>query len=218
MGIDRIECEAIGKRYMYEWVIRDFDFTFRTGECYAIKGPNGSGKSTLLKILSGHATPSAGTIRFMSSGKSLPVSDIYNQITYTAPYIDLIEELTVKELLKLHDGLRSLDNPAEVHHCIESLPFKNMMGKKIGELSSGMKQRIKLILAIHTRTSIILLDEPGTNLDEEGKQWFENLLRPKLTDHIVIIASNEESDLNLTGPSLLVTDYKTKRNNIQSNG
>ena len=211
MKIDTIDCANVGKRYMYEWVIRGFDYSFRTGQCYAIKGPNGSGKSTLLKMLSGHATPSHGSIKFISKGKECPVSDVFNYITYTAPYIELLDELTVNELIHLHHGLRPVDNLTEVIDLVTSLPFKSMLDKKIGELSSGMKQRIKLILAIKTNTSIILLDEPGTNLDDEGKRWFEELLRPKLDDHIVIIASNEESDLALSNHSLLVTDYKEKR-------
>jgi len=211
MKIDTIDCSNVGKRYMFEWVIRSFDYSFRSGQCYAIKGPNGSGKSTLLKMLSGHATPSQGSIIFGNNSKVIPISDVFNYVTYAAPYIELIDELTVNELIHLHHGLRPVDNLIEVVDLIASLPFKGMLDKKIGELSSGMKQRIKLILAIKTNTSIILLDEPGTNLDDVGKRWFEELLRPKIYDHIVIIASNDESDLSLANHSLLVTDYKEKR-------
>ena len=83
-----------------------------------------------------------------------------------------------------------------------------MVRKKVEELSSGMKQRLKLILSIMSQSSVILLDEPGSNLDDDGKQWFEELLKPRIKDHIVIIASNEESDLRLAQHLIKITDYK----------
>ncbi len=209
--VDFLSCSGIGKRYSFEWVFKDFDYSFKQGECYAIQGPNGSGKSTLLKILSGHSTPSKGTVEYSSGSAKITVGDIFSYIAFAAPYIELIDVLTVDELLVMHHGLRPFEDLEKVRATIKNLPFKNMGHKKVEELSSGMKQRLKLILAIMTRSSIILLDEPGSNMDEEGKQWFEDLLKPRIDDHIVIIASNEESDLRLAAHSIKITDYKKVR-------
>ncbi|HRN33856.1 MAG TPA: ABC transporter ATP-binding protein [Saprospiraceae bacterium] len=206
--VEVITCKEIGKRYSYEWVLRDFDFQFKKGECYAIRGPNGSGKSTLLKILSGYSTPSKGKICYSSGNTDIPTSDIYRHIAFSAPYIELIDILTVDELLDMHHGLRPFINLDTVRETIKNLPFKNMVRKKVEELSSGMKQRLKLILSIMSQSSVILLDEPGSNLDDDGKQWFEELLKPRIKDHIVIIASNEESDLRLAQHLIKITDYK----------
>jgi len=207
-SIDEITCQAVGKRYLFEWVIKDFNFTFLKGNCYGIKGPNGSGKSTLLKMLSGHSTPSKGLIDFKANNSTVHVSEVYKSVTFTAPYIEVIEEMTVRELLEFHHGLRPLESLSDAETVLIALPFKGLMDKRIGELSSGMKQRIKLLLTIMTRTSIILLDEPGSNLDEAGKIWFEELLRNHMKDKIVIIASNEADDLRLAAEILSMENYK----------
>jgi len=207
-GIDEIVCSGIGKRYLFEWVIKGFDYHFHRGQCYGITGPNGSGKSTLLKMLSGHASPTAGSISFKNNENVIPITEVFGHITYAAPYIELIEVMTVRELLYFHHGLRPLINLSETEEEIKGLPFRNMLDKKIEELSSGMKQRIKLILTLMTRTSVVLLDEPGTNLDEAGKRWFEDLLSAHMQDRIVIIASNEKDDLRLASRTLSTTDFK----------
>lgn len=207
-GIDEIVCSGIGKRYLFEWVIKGFDYRFHKGQCYGITGPNGSGKSTLLKLLSGHASPTAGRITFKNNENAIPITEVFGHVTYAAPYIELIEVMTVRELLHFHHGLRPLTDLSEAEEEINGLPFRNMPDKKIEELSSGMKQRIKLILTLMTQTSIVLLDEPGTNLDESGKRWFENLLSTHIKDRIVIIASNEEEDLHLASRTLSTIDFK----------
>lgn len=206
--IDKIVCANAGKRYVFEWVIRQFTYTFQSNNCYGIKGPNGSGKSTLLKMLSGYSTPSKGEIQFYSGDKIIGVGEVYEQMTFTAPYIELIDEMSVSELMTFHHGLRPFRSYEETLLVINELPFKGLMDKRIGELSSGMKQRIKLILTIMTKTSLILLDEPGSNLDDTGKKWFEDLLRKNMSDKIVIIASNESEDLNLATELISMEDYK----------
>jgi len=207
-AIDKIVCTNAGKRFVFEWVIRDFNFSFHRNKCYGIRGANGSGKSTLLKLLSGHSTPSKGTISFFKNETEINISGVYESITFCAPYIELIEEMTVSELLKFHHGLRPFSNHANMLEVLKDLPFKGLADKRIGELSSGMKQRIKLMLAILTDTSVILLDEPGSNLDQSGKKWFEDLLRIHMQDKIVIIASNEEDDLRLVESIISMEDYK----------
>ncbi|MBK9025283.1 MAG: ATP-binding cassette domain-containing protein [Saprospiraceae bacterium] len=92
--------------------------------------------------------------------------------------------------------------------ALKDLPFKGLVQKRIGELSSGMRQRIKLLLAIMTDTSVILLDEPGSNLDEQGKGWFEDLLKSQMSGKITIIASNEAEDLKLAQSQINIADYK----------
>ncbi len=206
--VDTIVCADVSKRYLYEWVLRKFSYSFKLNYCYGIKGPNGSGKSTLLKLLCGHATPSKGQITYYALHQVINVSEIFGHVTFAAPYIELIDEMTVTELLIFHHSLRPFVNFNSTRDEVAALPFKGLMDKRVGELSSGMKQRIKLLLAITTRTNIILLDEPGSNLDAEGKMWFENLLKQYRSGKIVIIASNDNEDLIMIDEFIDLLDYK----------
>lgn len=206
--LNSITCSGVSKRYLYEWVIRDFNHTFLTAHCYGIKGPNGSGKSTLLKLLSGQSTPSKGQITFQGLSKPIHITEVFEQVTFAAPYIELIDEMTVSELLKFHHSLRPFEDLNKTKIEAQSFPFKGLMDKRTGELSSGMKQRIKLLLAITTQSRLILLDEPGSNLDAEGKKWCEDLLNRYKKNKIVIIASNENEDLKMANSFISLEDYK----------
>jgi len=206
--IDEITFEGVGKRYMFEWVLKEFTYTFIKGNCYGITGPNGSGKSTLMKMLSGFSTPSKGQIEFKSAGSKISIGEVFNSVTFAAPYIELIEEMTVQELMDFHHVLRPFKDYDLTIKALKDLPFKGLVQKRIGELSSGMRQRIKLLLAIMTDTSVILLDEPGSNLDEQGKGWFEDLLKSQMSGRITIIASNEAEDLKLAQSQINIADYK----------
>lgn len=193
---------------MYERVLKDFNYNFEINKCYGLRGPNGSGKSTLIKILSGFSTPSKGSITFTIQGQQVNISDVFAQVTMAAPYIELIDEMTVHELLHFHHGLRPFLNYELALNEVKLLPFKGILSKRISELSSGMKQRIKLILALLTKSSIVLLDEPGSNLDASGKDWFEQLLLANKSNKIIIIASNEEEDLRQAVELVYLPDYK----------
>ncbi len=206
--IDLIACNNISKRYMYEKVLIDFIYTFEIDKCYGLRGPNGSGKSTLIKILSGFSTPSKGSILFSVKGHPVNISDVFAQVTIAAPYIELIDEMTVDELLHFHHGLRPFYSYDLAVNEVKQLPFKGILSKRISELSSGMKQRIKLILALLARASIVLLDEPGSNLDASGKDWFEQLLLRNKSNKIIIIASNEEDDRRKATEVVYLSDYK----------
>src|SRR5690606_8614642 len=98
----RIELENVAKRYRREWILRKVNLVVEAGSSMAIEGPNGSGKSTLLRMLSGHLTPSKGKISYALNGEAVPLDGVYRHLSYAAPYIDLIEELTLAEALRFH--------------------------------------------------------------------------------------------------------------------
>ena len=103
-----IQLQNIGKRYRLEWIFRGIHNGFQAGERWAILGPNGSGKSTLLKVLSGHLTPSKGEVSFEDHGVVIKEEAVYKKISYAAPYIELIEEFTLEEMLRFHSKLKPL--------------------------------------------------------------------------------------------------------------
>ncbi len=203
-----IQLQNIGKRYRLEWIFRGLDATFQAGERWAILGPNGSGKSTLLKVLSGHLTPSKGNISFENQGVAIKEEAVYKKISYAAPYIELIEEFTLEEALRFHAKLRPLlpgFTPASLYELL-SLPRSRQ--KEIRFFSSGMKQRLKLALAVCSDTPVLLLDEPATNLDVQGVDWYKNLISTYAAERLVIIASNDPHDAAFCGKHLNILDFK----------
>lgn len=203
-----IQLQNIGKRYRLEWIFRGLDASFHAGERWAILGPNGSGKSTLLKVLSGHLTPSKGSIVFENQGVAIKEEAVYKKISYAAPYIELIEEFTLEEALRFHAKLRPLlpgFTPASLYELL-SLPRSRQ--KEIRFFSSGMKQRLKLALAVCSDTPVLLLDEPATNLDVQGVEWYKNLISTYAAERLVIIASNDPHDAAFCGKHLNILDFK----------
>ncbi len=203
-----IQLQNLGKRYRLEWIFRGMNHTFHAGERWAILGPNGSGKSTLLKVLSGHLTPSKGDIFFENQGVKIKEESIYKKISYAAPYIELIEEFTLEEVLRFHGKLKPFlpgFTPASIY---ELLALPRSRQKEIRFFSSGMKQRLKLALAVCSDTPVLLLDEPATNLDVQGVEWYKNLISEYAAERLVVIASNDPHDAEFCGLHLNILDYK----------
>jgi ABC-type multidrug transport system ATPase subunit len=203
-----IIADNLGKRYLRDWIFRGFSYRFEQGNTYAILGANGSGKSTLLKVLSGHLTPAKGTLLFSNSGTLLSRESVFQDISYAAPYIELIEELTLEEAVGFHINLKPLSPGFDTDKIIEMLGFSKARHKEIRYFSSGMKQRLKLILALASNSSVVLLDEPSTNLDVQGIDWYKKLVQDLTGDKLVIIASNDPHDLELCKSQINIMDYK----------
>jgi ABC-type multidrug transport system ATPase subunit len=213
----QIMLEGVGKRFRYEWIFRNISKTFDSGNIYALLGSNGSGKSTLMKILSGHLSPSEGKISFYVKDKKQDEDDIYKHISYAAPYVELIEELTLTEMIQFHIKFKPLSNSLKTNDLIEILGFEKSKNKEIRYFSSGMKQRLKLALAICSDSPILLLDEPTTNLDAQGVAWYRQLISRFTVrqdsfgeggNRLTIVASNIEHDYDFCNEILNIEDFK----------
>lgn len=204
-----IQLTDAGKRFRFDWIFRRLTYCFSSGERYALLGPNGSGKSTLMKALSGHLSLSKGKIVFEGNGQVLDPDNVYRWVSYAAPYIELIEEFTLEEALHFHARLRLLRPDCTVGHLLELLELPKARTKPLRFFSSGMKQRVKLALAICTDAPVLLLDEPTTNLDLHAVRWFKNLVQTHVSpDRLLVIASNDPGDLELCRTQINILDYK----------
>ena len=204
-----IRLERASKRYRMEWVFRRLDYTFETGGRYAVLGPNGTGKSTLLKVLSGFLSLSRGTVVFLdTSDRPLPREKVYASVSLAAPYLELIEEFTLLEAVQFHQRFKPFQSGMGVQEVIDLLPFARQKHKQIRHFSSGMKQRLKLVLAFCSDTPILLLDEPTTNLDVQGQQWYLQLVDRFAANRLVVVASNLEEDVTFCRERLHILEYK----------
>lgn len=200
-----------GKRFRFDWIFRELTCTLRSGQRVALIGPNGSGKSTLMKVLAGHLSLSKGQIVFKNdAGTVVPPEEVYQWVSYAAPYIELIEEFTLEEAIQFHCRLKPLLPGLTPEKLYEILDLPKALQKEIRFFSSGMKQRVKLAFAICSNTPIVLLDEPSTNLDVRAVSWFHDLLQTYHHDRLILIATNDPTDLELCGDRLDVMGYKKK--------
>ena len=204
----KILLNNIGKRYGYKWVLRHIDLSLNQGEKYAIIGSNGSGKSTILKILSGFLTPSEGQVQYYESDKQLSVIDIYKSVAFAAPYIDLIESFTLREVLSFHYKFKKLPPSFHLKDIEALLNLKIDKDQRINSFSSGMQQRLKLVLAICSDTPILMLDEPTSNLDQQGISWYHNIVRDFAKNRLVVVASNVAEDYHFCNEVYDVQEWK----------
>ncbi|TDQ09587.1 ABC transporter ATP-binding protein [Pedobacter metabolipauper] len=202
-----ITLDNVGRRFNQEWIFRKVDQKFSPGEKYAILGPNGSGKSTLLSVILGNLSASEGKIEYRSA-EIIPVENIYQQLSFAAPYLDLIEEFTLQETIDFHFKFKSLQPGLDKSAVLALLGLTRSQDKALKYFSSGMKQRTKLALACCTDTPLLLLDEPTSNLDKQGVGWYHELIEKFTANRLVIVCSNQEIEYSFCNHLIHVTDYK----------
>jgi ABC-type multidrug transport system ATPase subunit len=204
----KVSLTDAGKRFNRDWIFRHFTYSFEAGKQYAITGPNGSGKSTLLQIISGGMLLNEGSLGYENNGTGIPVENIYTQVAICAPYLDVIEEMTLAEFLSFHSRFKPLLPSLSTELIINLLDLAKAANKQIRYYSSGMKQRVKLAQAIFSNTSILLLDEPCTNLDAKGIQLYNDLIKTYCQERLVIVSSNDEVEYSFCQEKINITDYK----------
>jgi ABC-type multidrug transport system ATPase subunit len=187
-----INLTNIGKRYQKEWIFRGINADFLQGDCIAILGANGSGKSTLLQVLSGYLTPSEGIISWKNDGIRIGVDHIFKYVSLATPYMTNYDEFTLKENIDFFSSFKSFRNQLNAADVAELMGLSKAYNKPLKFYSSGMKQRVKLGMAILADTPLLLLDEPSSHLDANAISWYQELLRVNAHDRIVFIASNKE--------------------------
>ena len=202
-----LSLKGVSKLYGENWIFKDINHHLSTGGKLAIQGPNGSGKSTLLSIIIGLTLPTRGDVSFSDQNGEVSKSEIGRRLSFTAPYVSLIDELTAEELLDRIRGFRSFISGMSVDNIIEMAILDKHRSKPINKYSTGMRQRLRLALALAMESDILILDEPTSNLDDFGKQWYQEILSRYLGDRTLIIASNEKADLKVCTEVLELTDY-----------
>lgn len=204
----RISLTNVGKRFNRDWIFRNLDFQFEPGRHYAITGPNGSGKSTLLQAISGSLIYNEGNISYAESGKPLAAETIFQRISFAAPYLELIEEMTLIEFLTFHGKMKGWLSESETYQIIQLLGLQKSAHKQIRYFSSGMKQRVKLAQAIFSDVPAVLLDEPLTNLDDEGISLYQDLINDHCKNRLLIISSNDKKEYSFCDECIDIRKYK----------
>lgn len=205
----RLTFDDVTKTFGRRLIFKDINKTFTSGAVYGFSGRNGSGKSTLIKIAAGIISPTKGKINHFLGDEKIIEEKLPNHIGFVSPYLVLYDEFTAEENLFHFSKIRGIEFDKERSNFL--LDEFDLLGRKNDYLkgySSGMKQRMKFIFALLHNPEILFLDEPTSNLDNKGKDKVYEIITQEGKEKLVIVASNEVSDLNLCSEILDIESFK----------
>lgn len=201
--------DKVGRRYNREWIFKNINHTFESGSCTAILGGNGSGKSTLAQVVMGFITPSEGNINYQINNKTITVDQVYKQVAIASPYMEIFEDLTIEESFNFQKKLKPNELISSSEELIDIVELHHAKDKPIKYFSSGMRQRVKLALAILSNSPLLVLDEPTSNLDHKSIDWYQQLIEKNKSNRTILVCSNkQEQEYFFCSQKLNVEDYK----------
>lgn len=206
-----ISLNNTGKRFNRDWIFRHINYQFFQGTAYAITGPNGSGKSTLLQVIAGALSANEGKVEYLRqpNNNPVPADQIHLHLSFAAPYMELIEEMTLFEFLHFHQQFKPFITQTEIPEIIRLIGLETATRKQIRYFSSGMKQRVKLAQSVFSDTPVLLLDEPCTNLDAAGISLYQQLITTYCKQRLIIVSSNDEAEYAFCSEQLHISHYKS---------
>lgn len=202
-----IQVQQLGKRFNRHWIFKNLTATLQSNAPVAITGPNGSGKSTLLQVLAGAMEKSTGSISWQWKEKTVAPEKQFEMVAMCAPYLELIEELTLTEFLQFHASFKKWLPGIDIPGIIARMDLQAAAHKQIRDFSSGMKQRVKLAQAILSDAPALFLDEPTSNLDLKGISMYHDWMKEFSAGRLVVIASNDESEIGFCQQRIHISDY-----------
>ena len=203
-----IQVQNASKRFHHEWIFKNLNLDLSAGDSIAITGGNGSGKSTLLKCLSGAIPLTSGTIQYQAGSTQISEEHWFRSLALATPYLELPEEFTLSEVLSFHFQFKNPLQQRSNAEILEVLGLEKHKSKTLSQFSSGMKQRVKLALAIFSEVPFLLLDEPTTNLDKQGVTWYLDLIQQFTPNRIVMICSNNPREYDFCEKKIAMEDFK----------
>lgn len=204
-----IHLNAIGKKFGNEWIFKNIELEIKPGEKWVILGGNGSGKSTLLQIISGYILPNSGSLSLEENKMPLEAERYKNYFSLASPYLELIDEFTLPELIKHTRSFKPFYNKLSDSDISSIAELSHVTHKPLKTYSSGMKQRVKLALAILADCPVLLLDEPVSNLDKSAINWYNQMIKSYAGNKTIIVCSNSiNEEFDFCDNQIDLTKYK----------
>jgi ABC-type multidrug transport system ATPase subunit len=189
-----IVLEGLQKKFGKQHILQDVSYTFQTGSKTVILGSNGSGKSTLIKILSGSLEATEGSPVYTFEGSNVTAKSAGLHVGIAAPYVALNPMFSLKETLAFHEQFCPFPEGFKLTDWLYKAGLAAHEDKRLSTFSSGMLQRVRLLLAVANDRPLLLLDEPLSNLDAEGVQFYTELIRSFALSKTIIVGSNYQKD------------------------
>ena len=174
-----IQVDQLEKRFGDVTAVAGLSLHVARGEIYGLVGPDGAGKTTSIRLLCGALRPDRGQLSVAGYDVRRQVEKARAQIGYLPQRFSLYEDLTVLENLRFFAEVRGLRAEDWRPRCLEILAFVGLQaftGRRAGQLSGGMKQKLGLAAALVHRPNVLLLDEPTTGVDPVTRQDFWQLI------------------------------------------
>jgi ABC-type multidrug transport system ATPase subunit len=209
----KISLKKAGKKFYHEWIFRNLDIEITSPGSLAVLGPNGSGKSTFLQLISGSMLPTEGSVNYSTEDSTIEGEEIFRHVSYASPYLELIEEFSMEEIIRFHFQFKKTVHGMSMDEIVSITGLEQARKKTFKYFSSGMKQRVKLTLALLTDVEIILLDEPCSNLDREAMTWYNSLVELYSKNKIILVCSNNQTEeFGFCKRQINLMDWKQKTN------
>lgn len=181
-----LSAQGMSKRFGPRWLFRGLDIEISQGDCLIVTGKNGSGKSTLLKLLAGLERPTEGTLKNGFDNEQ-------SNRTYCALDQAVFPVLTVTEHLELSSQLRS-QLPTPHSQLLTQVGLSDHQNHQAQHLSSGLRSRLKIALAIQSQPKLLIWDEPGVALDEAGRELVAKVVKEQLQRGALVLATNDPDE------------------------
>lgn len=203
-----IQLNNVAKKFNKEWIFKNVDLRLNHSDIIAITGPNGSGKSTLMQVIAGNLLQTLGSIQYMYKEKSISPDHIYKYLSLVAPAMSLPEDFTLQEFISFHFKFKRLKAGVEINELPDIFRLEKSKHKYIKNFSTGMKQRLKLGVAFYADSPLLLLDEPTTNLDNSGFDWYLEEIDKILKEKVIFVCSNRKDEFEFCNKFIDILDYK----------
>ncbi|OPZ63763.1 MAG: putative ABC transporter ATP-binding protein YxlF [Firmicutes bacterium ADurb.Bin506] len=191
-----LSLDQVSRTFGSRRALKPLTASVSTGQVMVVTGPNGSGKSTLLKIVARLMRPTSGRVTWRSDGKELGIEASRTLLGMVSPDLTLYDELTAIENLAFFSRVRGVAGTrASSERILAELGLAGRGDDLVGAFSSGMKQRLKFAFALMHRPRLLLLDEPTSNLDEQGVLMVRGLIEAARNDTCIVIATNEPEEV-----------------------
>ena len=196
-----VEWKNLGKRFGQKWVFRNLEGEIKGGSHVVVRGANGSGKSTLGKLFVAATESTEGEIKWSFNGVEVDIDEIPQRIAWAAPFMEVPDNITINEVLEFHCTFRKSWSEGFLNELLVSSGIEGHSNAQIKALSSGQKQRLRLILAMGTKSELVVLDEPCSNLDSTGISWYVEELKKLVEKTTVVVCSNNRPEEHLKNAS-----------------
>jgi ABC-2 type transport system ATP-binding protein len=171
--VTAIAAAGLVKSFGKVQAVRGVDLTVRAGEIVAFLGPNGAGKTTTIDMLLGLSQPDAGTVEVF--GRSPRAAISHGLVSAVLQTGGLLKDITVRETLRLTASLFSNTRP--IDEVLERAGIRAIADRKVAVCSGGQQQRLRFAMALLSDPGLLILDEPTTGMDVEGRRSFWSSIR-----------------------------------------
>lgn len=202
-----IAARRLTKKFGQTTAVDSVDFDIPAGQVVGFLGPNGAGKTTAMKILTCFIAPSGGTARVGGADIFEDPIAVREAIGYLPESTPLYTEMLVLEYLQFVGkmrGLRGAGLQARLRRVVEETSLGDVIGKSIGELSKGFRQRVGLAQALIHEPPVLILDEPMSGLDPNQAAEIRELIREIGRERTVILSTHNLSEVRVTCGRVLI--------------